>query len=326
LGLDSVERRLEAGLGAHEGLYALEVFFGVYADGVVVGGFDVDGDAVFEEAELFEALGLFEEAVGQGGEALEGGFAVGVEADVLPVLRRDVVVCWCYTVACWCWVVGWWCLEAFCWGVAVVGDGGAGEVEGAAVGGGDDFDGVGVRDVLGGAEDFEGRDFDVRVGEGAEEGGEVLGFEERLVALDVDVDVGVDGLRDGVDAVGAAGQVGRGELDGPVVAVAEFGDLFGVGGDEDAVELGAGAGGVVDPGEHGASGEGAEDLAREAGGGQTGGDDAEDAQLLAGASRLFAAAGIKYDWRWLCRGERLLARRGFVPVSPYTHWRCSSDG
>ncbi len=86
----------------------MEVFFGVDADGVEVGGLDVDGDAVFEEAELFEALGVFERAVGQGGEALEGGFAVGVEADVLPVLRL--------------------CLVAIVW------DGGAGEVEGAAVG------------------------------------------------------------------------------------------------------------------------------------------------------------------------------------------------
>ncbi len=65
----------------------MEVFFGVDAYGVEVGGFDVDVDAVFEEAELFEALGVFEGAGGEGGEALEGGFAVGVEADVLPVLR-----------------------------------------------------------------------------------------------------------------------------------------------------------------------------------------------------------------------------------------------
>ena len=41
-----------------------EVFFGVYADGVEGGGFDVDGDLVFEEAELFEAFGVFERAVG----------------------------------------------------------------------------------------------------------------------------------------------------------------------------------------------------------------------------------------------------------------------
>ena len=38
----------------------MEVFFGVYTYGVVGGGGYVDGDVVFEEAELFEALGLFE--------------------------------------------------------------------------------------------------------------------------------------------------------------------------------------------------------------------------------------------------------------------------
>jgi len=106
----------------------LEVFFGVYAYGVVVGGFDVDVDVVFEETELFEALGMFERAGGEGGEALEGGFAVGVEAEVLPVLRAG--------------------------SVAVVRDGGAGEVEGSAVGGGDNFYGVGIVDVFRGAADF----------------------------------------------------------------------------------------------------------------------------------------------------------------------------
>ena len=92
--------------------------------------------------------------------------------------------------------------------VTVVRDGGAGEVEGAAVGGGDYLYGVGVGDVFGGAEDFEGGDFDVVVSERAEEGGEVLGFEERFVALDVDVDIGMDLTGDGVDAVGAAGEIG----------------------------------------------------------------------------------------------------------------------
>ena len=92
--------------------------------------------------------------------------------------------------------------------VAVVGDGGAGEVECAAIGVGDDFNGVGVGDVFGGAEDFEGGDFDGGVGEGGEQGGEVFGFEEGFVALDVDVDGGVDELGDGVEAVGAGGQVG----------------------------------------------------------------------------------------------------------------------
>jgi len=125
---------------------------------------------------LFEALGALEGAGGQGGEAVEGGFAVRVEADVFPV--GDVAGV-----------------------VAVVGDGGAGEVEGAAIGGGDDFDGVGVVDVGRGAGDFEGGDVDVGVAEGAEEGGDVVGAEEGFVALDVDVYVGRMGERYGVDAV-----------------------------------------------------------------------------------------------------------------------------
>jgi len=59
------------GSAAEEGFDAVEVFFGVDAYGVEVGGFDVDVDVVFEEAELLEAFGLFEDAGGQGGEAME---------------------------------------------------------------------------------------------------------------------------------------------------------------------------------------------------------------------------------------------------------------
>ena len=152
---------------------------------------------------------------------------------MFPVLRCEIVV-----------------------GVAVVGDGGAGEVEGSAIGGGDYFYCIWVVDVLRGADDFEGGDFDLGPGEGFEERGEVFGFEEGFVALDVDVDVGGDYLGDGVDAVGAAGQVGRGEFVRPVVSLAEFSYFVGVGGDDDTIELGAGAGGFVDPGEHRASGDG----------------------------------------------------------------------
>jgi len=38
----------------------MEVFFGVDTYGVEGSGLDVDVDVVFEEAELFEALSLFE--------------------------------------------------------------------------------------------------------------------------------------------------------------------------------------------------------------------------------------------------------------------------
>ena len=58
--------------------------------------------------------------------------------------------------------------------------------------------------------------------------------------------------------------------------MAEGGDFFGVGGDDDLGELGARLGGFVDPGEHGASGDDAKDFAGQAGGGEARGDDAED--------------------------------------------------
>ena len=50
--------------GLEERFDLLEVFLGVDAYGVVVGGLDVEADAVFKEAELFEALDLLEGAGG----------------------------------------------------------------------------------------------------------------------------------------------------------------------------------------------------------------------------------------------------------------------
>ena len=51
-----------------------------------VDGFDVEGETVFEQAELFEALSLLER---RGAESVpnrsERGTTVGVEAQVLPV-------------------------------------------------------------------------------------------------------------------------------------------------------------------------------------------------------------------------------------------------
>ena len=235
---------------------------------------------------MFEALGEFEAADGQGGEALERRFAVCVEADVLPVLRRTII--------------------------AVVGDGRAGEVKGAAVGGGDNFDGVRVGDIFGAAEYFQSGDFDVELRERTQERGEVFGFEEGLVALDVDVDLGGDLLRYGVGAIGAAGQVCGGELDRPLVAVAEFGYFVRVGGDDDTVELRAGDGRFEDPGDHGAAGDAAKDFASEACGGEASGDDTEDGEL----SRWF---GIRYDGYWLCRGDVSHSKRSLCRRNPFTH-------
>lgn len=232
----------------------------------------MDGDAIFEESELLEALVALEGAGDEGREALEGDFAVGVEADVLPV--NGLL------------------------GVAVVGDGGAGEVEGLTVVCGHYFYGVRIGDVAGSAADFEGRDLDFGRGEGCQQSGEVFGAEERLIPLNVDIDGGGDEVGDGVNTVGSAGEIGRGEEDGPVMLAAEAGYFFGVGGDEDMVELGAGAGGLVDPGEHRFAGDRAQDLAGETGGMEAGRNDAKD-----GSGVLSGGGGIGYHEGWLCRGD-----------------------
>jgi hypothetical protein len=91
-------------------------------------------------------------------------------------------------------------------------------------------------------------------------------------------------------------------------------DFIGVGGDNDAVELGAGAGGLEDPGEHGPSGDEAKDLAGETRGGEAGGDDSED-----GGGPLFDASGIKYDGNWLCRGDVSHSKRSLCRRNPFTH-------
>ncbi len=93
-------------------------------------------------------------------------------------------------------------------GVSMEGDGGAGEVEGAVVKGGDNLYGIGVGDVFGATEDPEGSHVDCGVDERGQELGDVVGVKEGLVALDVDVDVSGEVLGDGEEAVGAAGEVG----------------------------------------------------------------------------------------------------------------------
>jgi len=154
--------------------------------------------------------------------------------------------------------------------------------------------------------------------EGAKQGGEVLGFQQRFIALNVDVDIRVVLLRYGADAIGSAGQIGRGELHGPAVLAAEICYFVGVGGDQDAVELGAGGCCLEDPREHCPSRDAAQHLTGQPRGGESGRDDTKNCRL-----RLFAEAGIKYDWIWLCRGWYLSFSRRHTPN---TYWRCSSDG
>ena len=101
--------------------------------------------------------------------------------------------------------------------VADVGDGAAAEVEGPAGGVADDLDAVGVVPLLGRG------DRDASVAMSASRSrfsrsgsrSRAAGIDERLVALQVDDDVGVELAGDLGDAVGAAGMVAARQHDGP---------------------------------------------------------------------------------------------------------------
>ena len=89
--------------------------------------------------------------------------------------------------------------------------------------------------------------------------------------------------------------------------LAEIGYFVRIGGDDDAVELGAGGCSLEDPGEHGTSGDGTKDFAGEPRGGETRRNDTENGELS-------GCFGIRYDGGWLCRGDvshskRILYRR-----------------
>ena len=220
----------------------------------------MDRDAVVEETQLFEALDSFEPGRREGGESVEGRFAIGVDAEVFAITGKTAI--------------------------AIEGDGGAREVEGAVIVGGDDFDGVGIMDVGGGAADGKGCDLNLGALEELQQRHEVLRREERLVSLDVDVDVGGDGLGDGVDTVGAAGAILGSEDGGQAVGLGEVEDFVGVRGDEDLIEERAGTGGAIDPGEHGLAGDLAKDFAGQARGAKARGNDGENVAKVRGQRQI----------------------------------------
>ena len=125
-------------------------------------------------------------------------------------------------------------------------------------------------------------------------------LQERFITLNVDVDFCIYALRDGVNAVGAAGEGGRGKLAVPSVFVAEGCDLFRISGHKQVVELRASFRRVPYPSEHGATGYRPQDLAWQTSRSEACRNDAHDAQSDV-PGRLFRQRGIKYDGTWLCQ-------------------------
>src|SRR5439155_18077571 len=74
-----------------QGLHGVQIVLRVHADGRLGRLHDRDRDAVLEEAQLLEPLGLLELRRRQAMEGLERGAPVGVETDVLVDRRADAV-------------------------------------------------------------------------------------------------------------------------------------------------------------------------------------------------------------------------------------------
>jgi len=111
----------------------------------------------------------FEPGRREGGESVEGRFAIGVDAEVFAITGKTPSRS-----------KGMWRERS----------------RGRGHRRGDDFDGVGIMDVGGGAADGKGCDLNLGALEELQQRHEVLRREERLVSLDVDVDVaGMTGRR-----------------------------------------------------------------------------------------------------------------------------------
>ena len=200
---------------------ALEVVFGVDADRRFRHFVHVERKAVFQQAQLFELFDLFEGSRRECGEALEGTPAVGIQAEVLEVMD----------------VPG---------AVSIEGNRGAGEIERAAILRRDDFDGIGIVDIFGGATNFKSGCVNAWVVERLQEGFNMAWGQEGFVPLDVDVDLGRDLLGNRMQTVGSAGQSRGCHAPGPAAILAELGDLVGVHGDYEPVNLWTGKGGFID--------------------------------------------------------------------------------
>ena len=166
--------------------------------------------------------------------------------------------------------------------VPPVGDGGAGEVEGAAFPVADDFDDVGVGD-FGGVVDGAGEGGDGVFADAGDEAVDFFGVDGGFVSLEVEVEVGFDFFGDFGHAVSAGGVAGISH-DGLATEVFDGAvDAFVVGGDEDALGFFATDGFFPDPLDEGLVPQEDEGFAGEAGGGVAGGNDEKGFHLAASA-------------------------------------------
>jgi hypothetical protein len=207
---------------------------------------------VLEETKLLEILGTLQRRVGKGVEGVEDGPPIGVHAHVLPV--HDVARL-----------------------VTIEGNGQPGEVEGIAVHVGHHLVRGAALHLVGRGPDLEGGDLDLGLlEEWPHQRLDVSGGHERLVSLDVHVDVGHPRPRDLPQPVRPRTMLSGGEDGGDVVRVAGLDDLVAVGGHEEIGEHATALRPPEDVDHHGHAADLPEHLARQSSRLEPSGDDTED--------------------------------------------------
>src|SRR5438093_317968 len=248
--------RRSPGSGAARGQQSLdgpEVGLRIHADRGRRGLDDDDGDPVLDEPELLELLRELERRRRQSVERVERRLAIGVEAGVLPAHDAGAV--------------------------SIVGDRILREVEGAAVHAADDLVHVRVRQLVGTEADLERGHLGVgTLAEGTDEEPDVVRRDQRLVPLDVHVDVGGARLRDLPDPVGPGRVLGRGHDRRDPELRARSHDLLGIRSDQQVGEVRRLPGRFVHSDDQGLAAELPEDLARQARGLEARRNDAQDAE------------------------------------------------
>src|ERR1035438_3520460 len=161
-----------------------QVFFCVNAYRVEWRFSHVDCHAMIEEAELFQAFAALQFRLRPRAEGIEGGFAIGIEAEMLVAAHLPAAI-------------------------AIERNGGSRKVERSAIQRSDHLHGIGIGYILGCARSFERADLDAFLLHQPKQDVEMLAPGQRLIALHVHVNVSLDGLRNFVDAVGAAAMLRR---------------------------------------------------------------------------------------------------------------------
>ena len=264
--------------------YTRKVLGRIDTKGFVFGLDDANFEAVFEGAQLLEALRLLERADGEIRVSQQKVAAVAIEADVLVVHRVAAT--------------------------PNVGDGGTREVDSVLEAVGDNFDDIGIVDFAGIFDLlFERAHLDCGLVSQRHDGGiDCSGIDEGLIALDVDDDLGVGVARgDFGNPVGAGNVVGPGHPDGGSEAPGFGKDSLVVGGDNSAGEVSRHVHAFPDVFKHSSATKGGEGFTGKSGRSVPGWNHSQDS---AGHTKVYhirvkGSAGCSESSRFVCRRTRI---------------------